>query len=81
MISSIVKAGLRAPLAAKSTQIQAKRFLYPRIKMMIVRRKGDNEAGIPEKIIMTAIFIVTMYSYPFYIMANLEHYRGGRKEK
>lgn len=80
MISTVVKAGLRAPMAAKSTQIQAKRFLYPRIKMMIVRRKGDNEAKIPEKIMYCVIFMLTMYSYPFYVMSNLEHYRGGRKE-
>ena len=63
-------------MAPKPTQMQAKRFLYPRIKMMVVRRKGDNEIGIAEKCVYALIFFVTMYSYPFYIMAHLEDYRG-----
>lgn len=76
MISSILKAGLRASMVAKPTQVQAKRFLYPRLKMLVVRRKGDNEAGIAEKIMYGFIFVIVMYSYPFYVMAHLEDYRG-----
>ena len=81
MISAVLKAGLRASLAAKPTQTQAKRFLYPRIKTMIVRRKGDNEVGIAEKCMYAAIFFCVMYSYPFYIMAHLPDYRGETRKE
>lgn len=78
MISNIIKTGLNASIKP-STQIQAKRFLYPKSKDIIVRRKGPNEIGVVEKGLYFVITVAVFYSYPFWAMLHFENYRNGNK--
>lgn len=78
MISTLIKSGLKAA-TRPSTQVQAKRFLYPRIKTIVVRRKTPDELGIAEKVAYGLFFVFVLYSYPFYVMSHLEDYRKGNK--
>ena len=78
MVSTILKSGLKAVIKPSTAQIQAKRFFYPKMKSIIVRRRGPNELGVKEKILYALLFPIFVYSYPFWVLSHLDDYRKKR---